>query len=830
MFEFFTDRAIAVVMLAQEEARRLNHTSVGTEQLLLGLLGEQTSLAARVLFEHGVTLEQTRALVLQVVGRGAGPLPSEIPFTPKTRQVLEQAVQEIRLQQSRYVGPEHLLLALLHTEGVLAVQILQQLGIAPNRLEVQLLAAMEEVQAVAAGPAKERFTRAKGRPSRSRTPMLDEFGTNLTEKAISGHLDPVVGRAQETERVIQILNRRTKNNPVLLGEPGVGKTAIAEGLAQRIADGQVPEALEDAQVILLDLTALVAGTRFRGEFEERLTQILAEVREAGNMVLVIDEIHTLVGAGVMGGGGADAANLLKPALARGEIQCLGATTLEEYRKYIERDAALERRFQPVLVGEPSVEETVQILQGLRSTYEQHHRVLISDAALEAAATLSERYISDRFLPDKAIDLIDEAASRVQLRFSQVKADRELKRQFRQVAAKKQVAIRNQGFVEAAQLHNQETQLETQIRAQHLAHSSHETVEAGLQWHKPQVEAEDIAQVIAAWTGIPTTKLSESESLSLLHLEDSLHNRVIGQTEAVQAIARAMRRSRANLANPDKPIASFFFSGPTGVGKTELSKALAELLFGSPEALIRFDMSEFMESHTVSKLIGAPPGFVGYEDSGKLTEAVRRRPYSVVLFDEVEKAHPDIFNLLLQVLDEGRIKDSQGRTVDFKNTVLIMTSNLGAKSIEKGGLGLGFSTDTSEGSYNQMRDRVLDDLKQAFRPEFLNRLDEIIVFRQLTQPEVVQICDLMVAEIGDRLAAQGIGLEVSTRFKDLAVQDGYDPRYGARPLRRTLQRLLEDALAEALLTGHIHPGDTALVDLDETQQVTVNPQRQLVPVG
>ncbi len=829
MFEYFTDRAIAVVMLAQEEARRLSHASVGTEQLLLGVLREQTSLAAQILVEMGITLDEARDTIESISGRGDGPVPAEIPFTPKTRRVMELALEEARQRKQRFVGPEHLLLALLSQDGTVAMQTLRQLGISVEDVKLDLLDALEENLVAAGGNNPFREEDAAESRSQGRSPMLEEFGTNLTEKAMAGQIDPVVGRALETERVVQILGRRTKNNPILVGEPGVGKTAIAEGLAQRIANQDVPETLLNAQIISLDLTGMVAGTRFRGEFEERITQLLDEVRNAENTVLVIDEIHTLMGAGAMGGS-MDAANLMKPALARGEIQCIGATTLEEFRLYIEKDAALERRFQPVQVGEPTSTETLEILQGVRSIYEQHHRLTITDAALEAAATLSDRYISDRFLPDKAIDLIDEAGSRVRLRYSQLNADKEVKKQLNAVCVEKQEAIRTQDYAKAAELREREVSLEAQLQAQRTTAEVMESVKAVVPaLQTPTVDEEDIAQVLSAWTGIPVMKLTESESLMLMHLEDTLHQRVIGQTEAVDAVARAMRRARVNLQSPDRPIASFFFSGPTGVGKTELSKALAAELFGSEDAIIRVDMSEYMESHTVSKLIGSPPGFAGHEDGGKLTEAVRRRPYSVLLFDEVEKAHPDIFNVMLQMLDDGRLTDSQGRVVDFKNTVIIMTSNLGAKAIEKGGAGLGFDFAEDDG-YARMRDRVTDDLKQFFRPEFLNRIDEVIVFRQLTQPEVAEIAEIMVKEIGDRLQERGIGLVATDAFKALAVQEGYDKRYGARPLRRALQRLLEDPLAEAILGGEIGEGDVAEIGLDDDNRVAVRRQQQLAAVA
>jgi ATP-dependent Clp protease ATP-binding subunit ClpC len=608
------------------------------------------------------------------------------------------------------------------------------------------------------------------------------------------------------------LGRRTKNNPVLIGEPGVGKTAIAEGLAQRIVNQDVPDILQDKQVISLDMGSLVAGTRFRGDFEERLKKIMDEIRTAGNIILVIDEVHTLVGAGGTEGG-MDAANILKPALARGELQCIGATTLDEYRQHIERDAALERRFQPIMIGEPSVEETIQILYGLRSAYEQHHKVQISDAAVVAAANLSDRYISDRFLPDKAIDLIDEAGSRVRLRNSLKSVDRELKRELALVTKQKQEAVKTQDFDKAGKLRDQELELETKLRAT----QNDESV------NSPIVDEEDIAQIVASWTGVPVNKLTESESEMLLHLEDTLHQRLIGQEQAVTAVSKSIRRARVGLKNPNRPIASFIFSGPTGVGKTELAKALASYFFGAEDAMIRVDMSEFMERHTVSKLIGSPPGFVGYDEGGQLTEAVRRKPYTVVLFDEIEKAHPDVFNMLLQILDDGRLTDAKGRTVDFKNTLIIMTSNIGSKVIEKGGGGLGFQfgEDEAEATYNRIKMLVNEELKSYFRPEFLNRLDEIIVFTQLKRDEVKQIADIMLRDVASRLTEKGISLEVSDRFKDRVLQEGYNPSYGARPLRRAIMRLLEDSLAEAMLSGEIAEGDTAIVDVDDDGQVKVN---------
>jgi ATP-dependent Clp protease ATP-binding subunit ClpC len=640
--------------------------------------------------------------------------------------------------------------------------------------------------------------------------------------AIDNKLDPVVGRAKEIERVIQILGRRTKNNPVLIGEPGVGKTAIAEGLASRIANKDIPDILEDKRVVTLDIGLLVAGTKYRGEFEERLKKIMDEIRSAGNVILVIDEVHTLIGAGAAEGA-IDAANILKPALARGELQCIGATTLDEYRKHIERDAALERRFQPVMVGEPSVDETIEILYGLRDRYEAHHKLKISDEALVAAAKLSDRYISDRYLPDKAIDLVDEAGSRVRLINSQLPpAAKELDKELRQILKEKDDAVRSQDFDRAGELRDREMEIKAEIRTIAQTKSNGASGD-GIE---PVVTEEDIAHIVASWTGVPVNKLTESESEKLLHMEDTLHQRLIGQEDAVKAVSRAIRRARVGLKNPNRPIASFVFSGPTGVGKTELAKSLASYFFGSEEAMIRLDMSEYMERHTVSKLIGSPPGYVGYNEGGQLTEAVRRRPYTVVLFDEIEKAHPDVFNMLLQILEDGRLTDAKGRTVDFKNTLLILTSNIGSKVIEKGGSGIGFefSEDATETQYNRIRSLVNEELKQYFRPEFLNRLDEIIVFRQLNKLEVTQIAEIMLKEVFGRLTEKGIVLEVTDRFKDRLITEGYSPSYGARPLRRAIMRLLEDSLAEEILSGRIKDGDTALVDVDENGIVQVSSQQ------
>jgi len=814
MFEYFTEQAIKVIMLAQEEARRLGHNFVGTEQILLGLIGEGTGIAAKVLGEQGVNLKDVRTEVEKIIGRGSGFTPVEIPFTPRVKRIFESSLNEARQLGHNYIGTEHLLLGLIQDRDGVAAKVLQNMGVDPNAMRTQVIRMLGEETAVSVG----------GSSNNGKVPTLNEFGTNLTKLAGQGKLDPVVGREPEIERVIQILGRRTKNNPVLIGEPGVGKTAIAEGLAHRIVNKNVPEILENKQIISLELGMLVAGTRFRGEFEERLKKIIEEVRSSDNIILVIDEIHTIIGAGSVEGS-LDAANILKPALARGEMQCIGATTMDEYRKYIERDAALERRFQPVKVGEPSVEETIEILYGLRSAYEQHHQLKISDEAIVAAANLSDRYISDRFLPDKAIDLVDEAGSRVRLFNSKLPPEvKEQKRQLREVIKEKEVAVKDQDFDKAGKLRDRELAIKEEIQ---LATSNKINI-------APVVSAEDIAQIVSSWTGVPVLKLTESESELLLHMEETLHQRLIGQDEAVTAVSRAIRRARVGLKNPNRPIASFIFSGPTGVGKTELTKALAAYFFGSEEAMVRIDMSEYMERHTVSKLIGAPPGFVGYQEGGQLTEAVRRRPYTVVLFDEIEKAHPDVFNLMLQIFEDGRLTDAKGRTVDFKNTLLIMTSNIGSKVIEKGGGGLGFEFEenSADAQYNRIRTLVNEELKQYFRPEFLNRLDEIIVFRQLNKEQVKEISEIMLREVFGRLTEQGITLEVTDAFKELLVKEGYNPSYGARPLRRAIMRLLEDVLAEELLSGRISEGDRAIVDVDEEGKVKVTcpEKKQLLSVG
>ena len=827
MFERFTEKAIKVIMLAQEEARRLGHNFVGTEQILLGLIGEGTGVAAKVLKSLGVNLKDSRIEVEKIIGRGSGFVAVEIPFTPRAKRVLELSLEEARQLGHNYIGTEHLLLGLIREGEGVAARVLENLSVDLTKVRTQVIRMLGETAEVGSG--------ANSTKGNLKTATLDEFGTNLTKLASESKLDPVVGRHAEIDRVVQILGRRTKNNPVLIGEPGVGKTAIAEGLAQRIQVGDIPDILEDKRVLTLDIGLLVAGTKYRGEFEERLKKIMEEIKSAGNVILVIDEVHTLIGAGAAEGA-IDAANILKPALARGELQCIGATTLDEYRKHIERDAALERRFQPVMVGEPSIEDTIEILKGLRERYEQHHRLKITDDALEAAAHLGDRYISDRFLPDKAIDLIDEAGSRVRLINSKLPPEaKQIDKELRQIQKQKEESVRDQNFDQAGQLREKEIELSSQIKEllENKKESAAEdetktdnnlTENDSKLLQNPMVSEEDVAHIVASWTGVPVQKLTETESVKLLNMEETLHQRLIGQDEAVKAVSRAIRRARVGLKNPNRPIASFIFSGPTGVGKTELTKSLASYFFGSEEAMIRLDMSEFMERHTVSKLIGSPPGYVGFNEGGQLTEAVRRRPYTVVLFDEVEKAHPDVFNLLLQLLEDGRLTDSKGRTVDFKNTLLIMTSNIGSKVIEKGGGGLGFefSGDSVEDSqYNRIKSLVNEELKQYFRPEFLNRLDEIIVFRQLTKNEVKEIAEIMLKEVFTRLHDKGIKLNVTDAFKERLVEEGYNPSYGARPLRRAVMRLLEDSLAEEVLSGRIKDGDKALVDIDENKKVTIN---------
>lgn len=797
MFGRFTERAQRVVVLSQEEARRLGHNVVGTEHILLGLVAEGHGVAARVLQELGA-LDKIRAEVEKVIGRGGGTPTGQIGFTPRAKRVLELAFDEARQLGHTYIGTEHILLGLIREGEGVAAQVLKNLGADVDKVRRQVL----ELLGGAGGAAGA----AKG--ARRKTPTLDQFGRDLTELASQGKLDPVIGREKEIQRVIQVLSRRTKNNPCLIGEPGVGKTAIAEGLAQKIVAGDVPEPLQGKRVVTLDLGALVAGSKFRGEFEERLKKVMEEIRTAGDVILFIDEMHTIIGAGAAEGA-IDASNILKPALARGELQAIGATTLDEYRKHVEKDAALERRFQPVMVEEPTVEETVAILEGLRDRYEAHHRVKITDEALRAAARLSDRYVTDRFLPDKAIDLIDEAASKVRLSGLVVPPKlKELEEKIEELRVEKESAIKNEEFEKAASLRDKEQQLREELERQREEWKNNRVRREGI------VDEEDIAQIVSGWTGIPVSKLAQEETERLLNLEKVLHQRVVGQDEAIGAISRAIRRARAGLKDPKRPVGSFIFLGPTGVGKTELARALAEALFGDEDAMIRLDMSEYMERHTVSRLIGAPPGYVGYEEAGQLTEKVRRRPYSVVLFDEIEKAHPEVFNVLLQVLEDGRLTDAKGRTVDFRNTVLIMTSNVGAHQIQRSTGAIGFRvTEDEEASYQDMKKKVMDELRRTFRPEFLNRIDEVIVFHALQKDDIKKIVDIMLREVKDQLRERDIELSITDAAKDVLAEEGFDPDFGARPLRRAIQRLIENPLSEELLRGKFSEGDTVRVDAE-----------------
>ncbi|MET8651912.1 MULTISPECIES: ATP-dependent Clp protease ATP-binding subunit [Nocardia] len=803
MFERFTDRARRVVVLAQEEARMLNHNYIGTEHILLGLIHEGEGVAAKSLESLGISLEGVRSQVEEIIGQGQQAPSGHIPFTPRAKKVLELSLREALQLGHNYIGTEHILLGLIREGEGVAAQVLVKLGADLNRVRqqvIQLLSGYQGKEAVESGTRSE-----AGTPSTSL--VLDQFGRNLTQAALEGKLDPVIGRSKEIERVMQVLSRRTKNNPVLIGEPGVGKTAVVEGLAQAIVNGEVPETLKDKQLYTLDLGSLVAGSRYRGDFEERLKKVLKEINTRGDIILFIDELHTLVGAGAAEGA-IDAASILKPKLARGELQTIGATTLDEYRKYIEKDAALERRFQPVQVGEPTVEHTINILKGLRDRYEAHHRVSITDGALVAAATLADRYINDRFLPDKAIDLIDEAGARMRIRRMTAPPDlREFDDKIADARREKESAIDAQDFEKAARLRDKEKQLVAK------------RAEREKQWRSgdldvvAEVDDEQIAEVLANWTGIPVFKLTEEETTRLLRMEDELHKRIIGQEDAVKAVSKAIRRTRAGLKDPKRPSGSFIFAGPSGVGKTELSKALANFLFGDDDALIQIDMGEFHDRFTASRLFGAPPGYVGYEEGGQLTEKVRRKPFSVVLFDEIEKAHQEIYNTLLQVLEDGRLTDGQGRTVDFKNTVLIFTSNLGTSDISKA-VGLGFTQSNSEGSnYERMKLKVNDELKKHFRPEFLNRIDDVIVFHQLTTDQIVQMVDLMIERVGKQLKNKDMSMELSAQGKALLAKRGFDPVLGARPLRRTIQREIEDQLSEKILFGEIGPGQTVFVDVE-----------------
>lgn len=804
MFERFTEKAIKVIMLAQEEARRLGHNFVGTEQVLLGLIGEGTGIAAKTLKSMGVNLKDARVEVEKIIGRGSGFVAVEIPFTPRAKRVLELSWDEARQLGHNYIGTEHLLLGLIREGEGVAARVLENLGVDLNKIRSNVVKMLGETkpQTVSSGAGVSSSSKAK-------TPSLDEFGMDLTLAAQESRLDPVIGREKEIERVIQILARRTKNNPVLLGEPGVGKTAVVEGLAIRIINAEVPDILEGKKVIQLDMGLLVAGTKYRGEFEERLKKIMDEIRQAGNVILVIDEMHTLIGAGAAEGA-IDAANILKPALSRGEIQVIGATTLDEYRKYVEKDSALERRFQSIIIEEPSVDETIQIIKGLRPKYEEHHKLNISDEAIVMATKLSHKYITDRFLPDKAIDVLDEASSKVRLQVSSLSPEgKELDKELRVLIKEKEDAIRNQEFEKASQLRDDEADMKDRIRE--LSAKWREEHEA----NKPTVTEEQIAEVISTMTGVPVTKLTEGESERLLKLEDTLHQRVIGQSEAIISISKAIRRARVGLKSPNRPIGSFIFSGPTGVGKTELAKALAESMFGSEDNMIRVDMSEFMEKHSTSKLIGSPPGYVGYDEGGHLSEIVRKKPYSVILFDEIEKAHPDVFNIMLQILDDGRLTDSKGRHVNFKNTVIIMTSNVGASMIaSQGRLGFTSAQDEKKDKYEKLKDTVMEEMKKAFRPEFLNRIDDIIVFSHLSKEELRQIVELMLKDLFKRMEERELSLEVTDEVKDFLAKDGYSEVYGARPLRRLIQKKIEDVLAEEILTHKYVAGDIVSLKMED----------------
>ncbi len=808
MFERFTDRARRVVVLAQEEARLLNHNYIGTEHILLGLIHEGEGVAAKALESLGISLEAVRQQVEEIIGQGGSSPSGHIPFTPRAKKVLELSLREALQLGHNYIGTEHILLGLIREGEGVAAQVLVKLGADLSRVRQQVIQLLSGYPGSTGQPPqggeKAGASTGSGGDTPSGSLVLDQFGRNFTQLARDKKLDPVIGRDRETERMMQVLSRRTKNNPVLVGEPGVGKTAIVEGLAQAIAADQVPETLQGKQLYTLDLGALVAGSRYRGDFEERLKKVLKEIKTRGDIILFIDEIHTLVGAGAAEGA-IDAASILKPMLARGELQTIGATTLDEYRKHLEKDAALERRFQKVVVDEPSVAHTIEILKGLRERYEQHHRVTITDQALVAAANLADRYISDRFLPDKAIDLIDEAGSRLRIRRMQTPPDyREIENELAEVVRLKKDAVESQDFEEAGRLRDREKELLAKKEAKDV-----EMKAAGVDLFD-EVDEEAIAEVLSLWTGIPVYKLTEEETSKLLRMEDELHRRVIGQEQAIKAVSQAIRRTRAGLKDPKRPSGSFIFLGPSGVGKTELAKTLAEFLFGDETAMISLDMSEYMEKHTVSRLVGSPPGYVGYEEGGQLTEAVRRKPFSVVLFDEIEKAHPDVFNTLLQILEEGRLTDSQGRSVDFRNTVLIMTSNLGTADLRKANVG--FSKRDEAITYEKMKEKVNEALKAHFRPEFLNRIDDVIVFHELSKAEVTTIVDLMIKRVNEQLVGLGMGLEVTDAAKLLLADRGYDPTLGARPLRRAIQRLVEDPLSERLLYKEFHAGHNIVVDV------------------
>ncbi|MCM2978637.1 ATP-dependent protease ATP-binding subunit ClpC [Priestia aryabhattai] len=802
MFGRFTERAQKVLALAQEEALRLGHNNIGTEHILLGIVREGEGIAAKALSALGLSTEKIQKEVEALIGRGQE-LTQTIHYTPRAKKVIELSMDEARKLGHSYVGTEHILLGLIREGEGVAARVLNNLGVSLNKARQQVLHLLGSNEAASSHQG--------GGSSNANTPTLDSLARDLTVVAREGSLDPVIGRGKEIQRVIEVLSRRTKNNPVLIGEPGVGKTAIAEGLAQQIVNNEVPEILRDKRVMTLDMGTVVAGTKYRGEFEDRLKKVMDEIRQAGNIILFIDELHTLIGAG--GAEGAiDASNILKPSLARGELQCIGATTLDEYRKYIEKDAALERRFQPIQVDEPTLEESIQILKGLRDRYEAHHRVSISDEAIEQAVKLSDRYISDRFLPDKAIDLIDEAGSKVRLRsFTTPPNLKELEQKLESVRNEKDASVQSQEFEKAASLRDTEQRLREELEDTKKIWKEQQGKE------NSAVTVEDIAMVVSSWTGVPVSKLAQEETERLLNMEEILHSRVIGQEEAVKAVAKAVRRARAGLKDPKRPIGSFIFLGPTGVGKTELARALAESIFGDEDAMIRIDMSEYMEKHSTSRLVGSPPGYVGYEEGGQLTEKVRRKPYSVVLLDEIEKAHPDVFNILLQVLEDGRLTDSKGRTVDFRNTILIMTSNVGADTLKRS-KHLGFTVEAEGQDYKDMKGKVMAEMKRAFRPEFLNRIDEIIVFHSLEKPHLAEIVKLMADQLTKRLKEQEIDLELTKEAIDKIAEEGFDPEYGARPLRRAIQKHIEDRLSEELLKGVVQKGQKVTLDVDKGEFV------------
>ena len=834
MFERFTERARQVVVLAQEEARTLKHNYIGTEHILLGLLREEEGLAARVLESLDITVERVRAQVVRIVGSGEEVTSGQIPFTPRAKKVLELALREALSLGHNYIGTEHILLGLVRENEGVAARILLDFDADSEKIR-------NEVIRMLSGPGGRRQGQGQassgsgsggqGAEGKKSSKLLDQFGRNLTRLAAEGKLDPVVGRETEIERIMQILSRRTKNNPVLIGEPGVGKTAVVEGLAQRITNADVPELLKNKQIYTLDLAALVAGSKYRGEFEERLKKVMKEITQRGDIILFIDELHNLVGAGAAEGA-IDAASILKPALARGELQTIGATTLDEYRKYLERDSALERRFQQIRVEEPTIDQSVEILKGLRDRYEQHHKVQITDEALRAAGELADRYISDRFLPDKAIDLIDEAASRMRIKsMTSPPANRELEDEIETTRREKEAAIESQEFEKAAALRDKERKLT------HRKRELEEEWEAGESGERPSIGEEEIADIVSMWTGIPVFKLTEAETQKLMRMEDELHKRVIGQHPAVEVISKAIRRSRAGLKDPKRPTGSFIFLGPSGVGKTELARTLAEFLFGDDDAMIRIDMSEYMEKHAVSRLVGSPPGYIGYDEGGQLTEAVRRKPYSVLLLDEIEKAHPDVFNILLQILEDGRLTDAQGRTVDFRHAIVIMTSNIGAAEIARNTpLGFAVSEDETGITYDDMKNRIMGELKKVFRPEFLNRIDDVIVFHKLQKDEIRQIVELLLLRIRESMADRELQLELTDPTKEMLVEKGWDPAMGARPLRRAIQRYIEDPLADFVLREKVIPGATVVVnpanedEEGEVRLTIVKPKKQKTPVG